>query len=68
MPTNIDDATLLYFPFLICALLLIITIFFGKLKKKAILVDGKMKLISEQNSISAVAAFIAPLQTLTTIL
>lgn len=37
-----DDLRVLYFPFLIAALIFTITVFFGKLKKKAILVDGKI--------------------------
>jgi hypothetical protein len=57
----------LWFPFLIAAFLFTIVVFFGKLKKKAILVDGKMKSISLQWSIVALIAVIAPLQTLAVI-
>ncbi len=41
-----DDLIVLWFPFLIAAFLFTVVVFFGKLKKKAILVDGKMKNIS----------------------
>jgi len=51
----------LYFPFLIAAFLFTIVVFFGKLKKKAILVDGKMQNISLQWSIVAINAVVAPL-------
>jgi hypothetical protein len=46
IPTNADDLTVLYFPFLISAFIFTIVVFFGKLKKKAVLVNGKMQLIS----------------------
>lgn len=67
MPANGDDLKVLWFPFLIAAFLFTIVVFFGKLKKKAILVDGKMKNISLQWSIVALIAVIAPLQTLAVI-
>lgn len=38
-----DDMKVLYFPFLIAALIFTIVVFFGKMKKKAILVGGESK-------------------------
>lgn len=40
----IPDMTVLYFPFLIAAVLLTVMVLFGKLKKKATLKDGKLLL------------------------
>ena len=54
----------MYFPFTIAACILIAIVLAGKLKKKAILVDGKMQMISLQNTVPTLNAFIAPLQTL----
>jgi hypothetical protein len=39
--------TLLYFPFLIAALILTAVVLFGKLKKKAKLIKGKLSLASD---------------------
>ena len=58
----------MYFPFLIASVLVIFLVLAGKLKKKAILVEGEMRRINTQQSIVAINAFIAPLQTLATIL
>jgi hypothetical protein len=41
-----DDLILMYFPFLIASLLFVVIVLFGKLKKKAILIDGKKQLVS----------------------
>lgn len=41
-----DDMKVLYFPFLIAAFIFTIVVFFGKLKKKAILVNGIPKKMS----------------------
>lgn len=66
-PSTEDDLLLMYFPFLIAALILITIVLFGKLKKKALLIDGKMVMVSLQNTVPAINAFVAPLQTLATI-
>lgn len=58
-----DDLTLLWFPFLIAAFVFTIMVFFGKLKKKAIMVDGHLKQVSLQWSITVINAFVSPLQT-----
>ena len=62
-----DDLTILYFPFLIAAFIFTITVFFGKLKRKAILVNGKIQKISSQWSIVVIIAVVAPLQTIATV-
>jgi hypothetical protein len=56
-----DDLILMYFPFLIASVLFIFIVLFGKLKKKAILIDGQKRMVSTQNSITTINAFVAPL-------
>jgi hypothetical protein len=62
-----DDLRVLYFPFLIAAFIFTIVVFFGLLKKKAVLVNGTMKKISNQWSVSAIIACVSLLQTLAVI-
>lgn len=64
---TLADLGILYFPFLIAALIFTIVILFGKCKKKAILVKGKVEKISYQSSITCIIVFIAPLQALATV-
>lgn len=44
--SSADDLVLMYFPFLIAATIFIMVVLAGKLKKKAMLVDGRMRMIS----------------------
>jgi len=57
----------MYFPFLITCFILIAIILFSKLKKKAIMVNGKMLKINNQSSITVMNSCIALIQTLVTI-
>jgi len=41
-----DDMKVLYFPFLIAAVIFTIVVFFGKLKTKAVLIEGETKRVS----------------------
>jgi len=59
--SSADDLVLMYFPFLIAAFICIFIVLTGQIKKKAVLKNGRMRMISEQNSVPAIAAFIAPL-------
>lgn len=63
-----DDLVLMWFPFTIASILFIFIVLAGKLKKKAILVDGRLKIVSQQNTFPGIQAFTAPLQTLCTML
>ena len=65
--STLADLGILYFPFLIAALIFTIVILFGKCKKKAILVKGKVQKVSYQSSITCILVFIAPLQALATV-
>lgn len=56
-----DDLKVLYFPFLISAFILTCMVFFGKLKKKAVLINGKKQFINNQWSIPVINAVVAPL-------
>jgi hypothetical protein len=62
-----DDLYVMYFPFLIASLIFVAVVLVGKLKRKALLVNGSMVLVSSQHSIPTICAFIGPLQTLCTI-
>ena len=53
--------TVLWFPYLIAAVLLTIIVYFAKCKKKTELVNGKLEKINNQSSVAAIIAFIAPL-------
>jgi len=64
VPGGSEDLSQLQYPFIIAALLNIVVVLFAKLKKKAIFKNGKLKMVSQQNSISSISAFVAPLQTL----
>lgn len=46
VPGGSEDLSQLQFPFIIAALLNIVIVLFAKLKKKAVLVNGKMKMVS----------------------
>lgn len=54
-----DDLRVMYFPFLITALILTIMVFFGKLKRKGVLIDGEKKYISNQWSIVTIIALVS---------
>lgn len=54
-----DDMKVLYFPFLIAALIFTIVVFFGKMKTKAILVAGESKRVNTQWSIVAIIASVS---------
>lgn len=45
-PSTEDDLLVMYFPFLIASIILIVIVLFGKLKKKPKLIDAKLKMIS----------------------
>ena len=64
---TLADLCILYFPFLIAAAIFTIVILFGRYKKKAILVKGKVVKVSYQSSITCIIVFIAPLQALATV-
>jgi hypothetical protein len=61
IPLSGEDLTVLWFPYLIAAVLLTIIVYFAKCKKKAELVNGKLEKINNQSSVAAIIAFIAPL-------
>jgi lysylphosphatidylglycerol synthetase-like protein (DUF2156 family) len=54
-----DDMRVLWFPFLITAFILTIVVFFGRLKTKAVLKNGKTTYISNQWSVVTIIALVA---------
>lgn len=58
-----DDIKVLYFPFLIAAAIFTLVVFFGKFKKKAVLIKGKPVQISNQWSVVAIISSVSLLQT-----
>lgn len=54
-----DDLRVMYFPFLITAFILTIMVFFGKLKRKGVLKDGKKVMVSNQWSIVTIIALVS---------
>lgn len=59
---SIYDLGVIYFPFLIAALIMILIVLFGLLKKKPMRVKGKMSKVSTQKTVTCILVMIAPLQ------